>query len=128
MNFRDIVQCICLLIIIFYAIKSYILKVGLTHKDKILLTYTPRYIFLGINILFIISSLNMIYVIFMKPSAVYQDWSHYCMTGILFIWLSICVLGRGRYLKATKQEMKEVYFYVLVLISYASFLGFLYFI
>lgn len=124
---KDMIYGIALLMIICGIIKAYILKIRLTPKDKILLTYTPTHLFFLVNILFVISSLNMLYVIFMKPNAVYQDWSHFYMASIIFIWYAIIAFGRRRYLKATKQGMKEFYFHAAVLISYASFFGFLYF-
>lgn len=48
--------------------------------------------------------------------------------SLLFLWHAIGILGRRRYLKATGQKMKEIYFHVAVLISGASFFGILYFI
>ena len=47
--------------------------------------------------------------------------------SLLFLWHAIGILGRRRYLKATGQKMKEIYFHVAVLISGASFFGILYF-
>lgn len=128
MSSRDMIYCIALLMIIYGITKAYILKIGLTPKDKILLTYTPTCLFFLVNILFVISSLNMLYVIFMKPNTVYQDWSHFYMASMIFIWYATIAFGRRRYLKATKQGMKEFYFHVAVLISYVGFFGFLYFI
>lgn len=121
MSSRDMIYCIALLMIICSLIKAYILKIRLTPKDKILLTYTPSYLFFLVNILFVISSLNMLYVIFMKPNVVYQDWSHFYMASMIFIWYATIAFGRRRYLKATKQGMKEFYFHAAVLISYVSF-------
>jgi len=91
---KDMIYGIALLMIICGIIKAYILKIRLTPKDKILLTYTPTHLFFLVNILFVISSLNMLYVIFMKPNAVYQDWSHFYMASIIFIWYAIIAFGR----------------------------------
>lgn len=127
MSLREIVFFIGLVIMICHIVKAYILKIRLTPKEKILLKYAPKKIFLLVNIGFVFSLLNMFYVIFMNPGTEYQDWSYFCMVSLLFLWYAACVLGRRRYLKATKQGMKEFYFHAAVLISYASFLGFLYF-
>lgn len=127
MRLREIVFLVGLVIMICHIVKAYILKVRITPKDKILLIYTPKKLFFLVNIGFAISLLNMFYVIFANPSAEYQDWSYFFMVSFLFLWYATCVFGRGRYLKATKQEMKELYFHIAVLISYASFFGFLYF-
>lgn len=128
MSSRDMIYCIALLMIIYGITKAYILKIRLTPKDKILLKYTPTYLFFLVNILFVISSLNMLYVICMKTNTVYQDCSHFCMASMIFIWYAIIAFGRRRYLKATKQGMKEFYFHAAILISYISFFGFLYLI
>lgn len=117
-----------LVMMICHIVKSYILKVKLTPKERILVTYTPKKTFFVVNIGFVFSLLNMFYVIFANPSAEYQDWSYFFMVSFLFLWYATCVFGRGRYLKATKQEMKELYFHIAVLISYASFFVFLAFI
>lgn len=128
MSSREIAFLVGLVIVIYHIVKAYILKVRLTPNDKILLTYTPKKFFFLINIVFLFSLLNMFYVIFMNPSREYQDWSYFCMVSSLFIWHSTIVCGRKRYLKATKQGMKEIYFHAAVLISYVGFFGFLYFI
>lgn len=70
----------------------------------------------------------MFYVILIKPSTEYQDGAYFCTMSLLFLWYAIGILGRRRYLKATGQKMKEIYFHVAVLISGASFFGILYFI
>ncbi|OBZ32483.1 hypothetical protein [Megasphaera sp. DISK 18] len=127
MSSRESLFLVGLVMMIFYIVKTYILKVGLNPKEKILLEYTPKKIFLLVNIGFVFSLLNMFYVIFMNPGTEYQDWSYFCMVSFLFLWYATCVLGRRRYLKTTKQDMKEFYFHIAVLISYASFFGFLYF-
>ena len=125
MDSRDSIFLVSLMIVIPYIVKAYILQVRLTTKDKIVLKYTPKKAFFLINIAFVLSLLNMFYVI---PSIEYQDRSYFCMMSLLFLWYAIGVLGRRRYLKATGQKMKEIYFHVAVLISGASFFGILYFI
>ena len=42
MGLRNIVFLVGLVIVIFYIVKVYILKIRLTTKDKIVLKYTPR--------------------------------------------------------------------------------------
>lgn len=42
---KDMIYGIALLMIICGIIKAYILKIRLTPKDKILLTYTPTHLF-----------------------------------------------------------------------------------
>lgn len=42
MGLRNIVFLAGLVIVIFYIVKVYILKIRLTTKDKIVLKYTPR--------------------------------------------------------------------------------------
>lgn len=128
MNSKDIIFLVGLMIVIPYIIKAYILKIRLTNKDKIILKYSPKKAFFLVNIAFVLSLLNMFYVILMKPSTEYQDRSYFFMMSLLFLWYAIGVLGRRRYLKATGQEMKEIYFHVAVLISGAIFFGVLYFI
>ena len=128
MDSRDSIFLVSLMIVIPYIVKAYILQVRLTTKDKIVLKYTPKKAFFLINIAFVLSLLNMLYVILIKPSIEYQDRSYFCMMSLLFLWYAIGVLGRRRYLKATGQKMKEIYFHVAVLISGASFFGILYFI
>lgn len=110
-----------------YIMKSYILKIGLTEKDKILLKYTPPTLFLLVNVAFLISLLDTIYVIVMNPSAEHQDWSDFFAISSLFFWLAMGVFGRWRYLKATHQAIKEIYFHIAVLVSYVSFFAILYF-
>ena len=128
MNSREMAFFVGLVILIYHIVRAYILKLKLTPKDKILLTYTPKKTFFLINIVFLCSLLNMFYVIFMKPSTEYQDWSYFYMMSSLFMWCAVIAFGRRRYLKATNQGMKEFYFHAAVLISYVSFFGFLYFI
>ena len=128
MSSREIAFLVGLVIVIYHIVKAYILKVRLTPNDKILLTYAPKKIFFLVNIVFVLSLLNMFYVIFMNPSTEYHDWSYFCMTVLLFLWYATCAFGRRRYLKATKQGKKELYLHATVLISYVSFFVFLYFI
>lgn len=128
MDLRNIIFFVGLVIVIFYIVKAYILKIRLTTKDKIVLKHTPKKTFFLINIAFVLSLLNMFYVLLIKPSTEYQDRSYFCMMSLLLLWYAIGVLGRRRYLKATGQKMKEIYFHIAVLISGASFFGILYFI
>ena len=73
MSSREIAFSVGLVIMIYHIVKAYILKVRLTPKDKILLTYAPKRIFFLVNVVFVFSLLNMFYVIFMNPSTEYQD-------------------------------------------------------
>ena len=63
MDSRDSIFLVSLMIVIPYIVKAYILQVRLTTKDKIVLKYTPKKAFFLINIAFVLSLLNMFYVI-----------------------------------------------------------------
>lgn len=85
MNSKDIIFLVGLMIVIPYIIKAYILKIRLTNKDKIILKYSPKKAFFLVNIAFVLSLLNMFYVILMKPSTEYQDRSYFFMMSLLFL-------------------------------------------
>lgn len=55
MSLREIVFFIGLVIMICHIVKAYILKIRLTPKEKILLKYAPKKIFLLVNIGFVFS-------------------------------------------------------------------------
>ncbi|MBM6733556.1 hypothetical protein [Megasphaera stantonii] len=87
MSSREIAFSVGLVIMIYHIVKAYILKVRLTPKDKILLTYAPKRIFFLVNVVFVFSLLNMFYVIFMNPSI------ENTKTGPIFVWLSCSFFG-----------------------------------
>ena len=116
MDFKDIIYCVGISILLFEILKSFIFRVKQTDKEKI---------FFIISIIFSAALFNFICVIIMKPDEVYYFFSAIFTLIFFFIWYGVMIYGRRNYLRAQHKSMKEIYVNLIIWIIAALYFGIL---
>lgn len=125
MDFKDIIYCAGISILLFEILKSFVFKIGPKDKEKILLKYAPKKLFFIVSIIFSAALLDFIFVIIMKPAEVYYFFSAIFTLIFFFIWYGVMIYGRRSYLRAQHKPMKEFYVNSLIWVIAALYFGIL---
>lgn len=102
---------------IIWILKTFVLKIKPSKKEKILLKYAPNKLFLIANLNWICAFVNSIYSEFY---AFDQDWAMNYLILSMFFWFSIATWGRRRYFKSInnkKESKNDVLLFVLLIIT-----------